>query len=65
MATELNELIERLERERDSMLLASRTLAKKFDETGAATFKRLAARAVERAEKIQKEIRKLKPRGHN
>ena len=61
MVRELKELIARLEKERDSMLLASSTLAKKFDETGAATFKRMAARAVERAEKIQKEIRKLKP----
>jgi hypothetical protein len=60
MTAELNELIERLKRERDSMLLASRSLAKKFDETGAPSFKRLASRAVERAGQIQKEIQKLK-----
>jgi hypothetical protein len=60
MTPELNELIERLKRERDSMLLASRSLAKKFDETGAPSFKRMASRAVERAGQIQKEIQKLK-----
>jgi hypothetical protein len=60
MTGELNELLERLKRERDSMLLASRSLAKKFDETGAPSFKRLASRAVERAGQIQKEIQKLK-----
>ena len=60
MTPELNELIERLKKERDSMLLASRSLAKKFDETGAPSFRRMAARAVERAEQVQKEIQKLK-----
>lgn len=62
MAAELQELIKRLRRERDSMLLASRSLAKKFDETGVPTFKRLASRAVERAETIQQEIKKLETR---
>jgi hypothetical protein len=62
MGAELDEFIKRLQRERDSMLLASRTLAKKFDETGAPTFRRMASRAVERADKIQTEIEKLKDR---
>jgi hypothetical protein len=60
MGPELKEFVKQLERERDSMLLAARTFAKKFDETAAPTFRRMAARAVERAAKVQREIQKLK-----
>ena len=60
IAPELRKLIKQLEKERDGMLLAANMLGRKFEETGEPTFRRMAAKAVDRAAAIQREIEKLK-----
>ena len=55
MARDLNNLIKHLERERDSLLLASPTSAKKHEGIGTTTFKRIVSRADDSVEKNQKQ----------
>ena len=55
MARDLNNLIKHLERERDSLLLASPTSAKKHEGIATTTFKRIVSRADDSIKKNQKQ----------
>ena len=56
----LKERITQLEAERHSFVLAFGTLEKKYEETKAQTFKRMASKAIEQADKIQSEIEQIR-----
>jgi predicted nucleic acid-binding Zn-ribbon protein len=61
----LKERIKQLETQRDSSVMAFRTLEKKYEETKAPPFNRMASSAIEQVKKIQSEIEKLKNRMHS